>query len=146
MTHLFSKHTLWIALLLALPLGIFAQSASSPVLSDEGRRFDAMTRRDTAALQRLLHQDLVYIHSNALIEDKAQHISAIAAGRLVYQKMTPTNTRVRRYGKTALTNGTVQVQGLLNGTPFELRLSYTAVYRKKRGTWQLLNWQSTRIP
>lgn len=134
--------TLW----LLLPLIASAQATSSHVLTDESRRFAAMTARDTAALRRLLHKDLIYIHSNALTEDKSEHITAIAAGRLVYQKMEPRNTRVRRYGKTALTNGTLQVKGLLNGTPFELNLAYTAVYRKKRGIWQLLNWQSTRIP
>lgn len=76
------------------------------------------------------------------MESKAQHIAAIAQ-RLVYQKMTPENVKIRRYGKTALTDGTLQVKGLLNGTAFELRLAYTAVYRKKRGHWRLLNWQST---
>lgn len=133
-------------LLIASPFFGLSQSSSSPVLADENRRFDAMTRSDTAALRGLLHDDLVYIHSNALIESKEQHLAAIAAGQLVYQKMTPENVRVRRYAKTALTNGTVQVKGLLNGTPFEVRLTYTAVYLKKRGTWRLLNWQSTRIP
>lgn len=133
-------------LLIASPFFGLSQSSSSHVLADENRRFDAMTRSDTAALRGLLHDDLVYIHSNALIENKAQHLTAIAAGRLVYQKMTPENVKVRRYGKTALTNGTVQVKGLLNGTPFELHLTYTAIYRKKRGHWQLLSWQSTRVP
>ena len=133
-------------LLFAVPLLAAAQPTSSPVLTDENRRFAAMTQADTAALSRLLHEDLIYIHSNALTESKAQHLAAIAAKRLVYQKMTPENVKVRRYGKTALTNGTVQVKGLLNDKPFELNLAYTAVYRKKRGIWRLLNWQSTRLP
>ncbi len=129
--------------LFALPL--FA-SAQSKVLTDEGRRFAAMTSRDTAALRGMLHDDLIYIHSNNLTENKAQHIAAIGSGRLVYKEMTSESVNLRRYGKTALTNGTVQVKGILNGTPFEVRLAYTAVYRKKRGHWRLLNWQSTRIP
>ena len=132
--------------LLVLPSFASAQPGKSHVLTDQNRRFDAMTRADTAALSRLLHDDLIYIHSNALIEDKAQHLAAIAAKRLVYQKMAPEKAKVRRYGKTALTSGTVQVKDLLNDKPFELNLAYTAVYRKKRGIWRLLNWQSTRLP
>lgn len=131
---------------LFLHLFALAQPRVSFVLKKEGDRFAAMTRSDTAALRGLLHDDLIYIHSNTLTENKAQHIAAIASGRLVYQKMTSESVNLRRYGKTALTNGTVQVKGILNGTPFEVRLMYTAVYRKKRGHWRLLNWQSTRIP
>lgn len=131
---------------LSLHLFALAQPRINFVLKKESDRFAAMTSRDTAALRGLLHDDLIYIHSNALMESKAQHIAAIASGRLVYQKMTPENVKIRRYGKTALTDGTLQVKGLLNGTAFELRLAYTAVYRKKRGHWRLLNWQSTRIP
>jgi hypothetical protein len=51
---------------------------------------------------------------------------------------------VRLYGKTALVNGEIQVAGLLNNTPFDVFMIYTAVYRKKKGEWRLTNWQSTR--
>ncbi len=131
---------------LLLHLFALAQPRINFVLKKESDRFAAMTRVDTAALRGLLHDDLIYIHSNTLTENKAQHIAAIGSGRLVYKEMTSESVNLRRYGKTALTNGTVQVKGILNGTPFEVRLMYTAVYRKKRGHWRLLNWQSTRIP
>ena len=133
--------------LLGLSLFSAAQSKGDrQVLDTELRRFEAMTRRDTVRLPGFLADDLVYVHSNAMRESKKEHIAAIAAGRLVYQKMTREQVAVRRYGKTALTNGVAKVQGILNNNTFELRLSYTAVYRKKGGTWRLASWQSTRIP
>lgn len=52
--------------------------------------------------------------------------------------------QVRFYGKTSITNGTIKVKGLLSGNPFEVRMLYTAVYRKQHKNWQLVNWQSTR--
>ncbi|HND89944.1 MAG TPA: nuclear transport factor 2 family protein, partial [Saprospiraceae bacterium] len=116
------------------------------VRADEQRRFEAMTRRDTAGLRRLLHEGLVYIHSNALTETRQQHLTSIGEGKIVYENMSAQGVRVRRFGKTALTNGTLQVKGMLGSSPFDLRLAYTAVYRKQQGTWRLLNWQSTRIP
>lgn len=136
---------LFVLSLFVLPLFSFAQSRSDrAVLETEQRRFDAMTRRDTIALHTMLSDRMMYIHSNALTENKAQHIGAIASGRMVYQTMVRERADVRHFGKTALTNGIVQVRGIVNGTPFEVRLVYTAVYRKKRGHWLLLNWQSTR--
>jgi len=134
----------WFALF--LPFAGLAQSGhNQKILDVEQRRFEAMIRKDTAALRNMLTNDLVYLHSNALQEDKAEHIGAIVSGRLVYQKMTREQTNVRRYGRTALVNGIVQVSGILNGTPFDVRLAYSAVYRKKGGRWRLANWQSTRM-
>ncbi len=125
----------------------FAQSKSErAVLDAEQRRFEAMTRKDTVSLRDMLADDLVYVHSNTVTETKKEHISAISSGQIVYAKMTREQARVRRYGKTAICNGTVQVQGILRDASFEIKLLYTAVYRKKGGKWRLVNWQSTRVP
>jgi ketosteroid isomerase-like protein len=137
---------LW-AFLIFCPFCLLAQSKTDlEVLATEQARFACMTRADTAALRPLLADDLLYVHSNALKENKLEHLEAIAAKRLVYREMVREEVRVRRFGGTALTNGTLQVKGELKDTAFDLRLFYTAVYRKKRGVWQLANWQSTRIP
>lgn len=139
--------TIFLSLLLALPLFSLAQSKTEQkILDTELRRFEAMTRKDTLALRDLLADDLVYLHSNTLTESKKEHISNIATGYLIYEKMTREQAKVRRYGKVALTNGVVQVKGILKEKTFEMRLAYTAVYRKKGGIWRLVNWQSTKVP
>jgi ketosteroid isomerase-like protein len=125
----------------------FGQSQSgSAVLKFETQRFEAMTRADTSTLRRMLSDDLLYVHSNALTEKKQDHLNAIASKKLVYKSMEREQARVRMYGKTALVNGTVAVQGVLLGNDFAIRLLYTAVYRKNGKQWQLVNWQSTKIP
>jgi len=134
-------------ILFAAQAPAFAQSSSDrAVLDAEQHRFEAMTRRDTLALRAMLAEDLVYIHSNALTERKQDHLRAISSGKLVYESMVREKVDVRRFGKIALTNGAIKVKGILNGTAFDIHLTYTAVYHKKHGRWQLLNWQSTRIP
>jgi len=136
------------SLFLLLPFTGLAQSKTDrEILAVEQHRFEAMVRHDTVALRPMLADDLVYIHSNALQETKSAHISAISTGRLAYNSMVRESARVRRYGrKMALTNGVVQAKGIINANPFEVRLTYTAVYRRTHGTWQLVNWQSTKIP
>ncbi|MFN0015892.1 MAG: nuclear transport factor 2 family protein [Saprospiraceae bacterium] len=132
-------------ILFLLPLAAEAQSkADQNILATEERRFEAMVRRDTILLRRLLADDLIYLHSNALQEDKTAHIVAIVSGKLIYEKMVREQANVRQYGRTALVNGTVVVTGKLNDAPFQARLLYSAVYRKKCGKWQLVSWQSTR--
>ncbi len=133
---------------LLLPFVGLAQSKTErQILAAEQHRFEAMVRRDTVALRPMLADDLIYIHSNALQENRLTHISAISTGRLAYNSMVRETARVRRYGKKmALTNGVVQVKGIINANPFEVRLAYTAVYRRTHGNWQLVNWQSTKMP
>jgi len=120
-------------------------SKAQKVLAAEALRFEAMTRADTAALRPMLADELVYIHSNAMQENKSEHLSAIASKKLVYEKMDREKANVRFYGKIALVNGVVLVRGILKGNPFELRLLYLTVYRKKRDSWRLINWQSTKL-
>lgn len=125
----------------------FAQSGSeASVLAAEQMRFDAMVKKDTVALRSMLSDDLIYIHSNSLQESKKEHIAAIGTGSIDYQSMQRVSVQVRLFGKVAVTNGNVRVKGLLNQTNFEVNLAYTAIYKKKKKSWQLVNWQSTRIP
>ncbi len=134
-------------LLLALPaLAIAQNKCDRAVLETEQRRFNLMVAGDTAALRTTIADDLVYIHSNTMTENKNEHIAAISTGRLVYHSMNREKVAVRRYGKIALTNGLVHVKVTLNGKDFELPLAYTAVYHKKKGKWLLVNWQSTKVP
>lgn len=125
----------------------FGQSAArDAVLELEAQRFAAMTRKDTVLLKNLLAEDLVYMHSNGLIETKPAHLMSIGSGKITYISMERVpGTRVRQYGKWCITNGAVYVKGLLNGVAFDIQLLYTAVYQKRKRKWQLVNWQSTRI-
>jgi ketosteroid isomerase-like protein len=121
------------------------QQRQAQVLDTESRRFSAMIRADTARLAPLLATDMLYVHSNALTEDKMRHLQAIVAGRLRYTDMERTEAQVRLFGKTALVNGTAHVKGFLEDKPFDLQLLYSAVYRQKKKIWQLVSWQSTRL-
>ena len=127
--------------------GIFAQSAKEKeALNAEALRFSAMTRKDTALLNNLLAADLMYVHSNGLTETKTAPLNAIGSGNITYTSIArEPEVSVRLYKKWAITNGTIHVNGLLKGAPFDIRLKYSAVYRKRKKTWQLVNWQSTRI-
>lgn len=134
-------------LLFLLSFSLSAQNKTSDaVLAQEQKRFDAMIQGDTLALRAMLADDMIYMHSNALQENKMEHLKAIGAHKLVYQKLQREQASVRLYGKTALVNGHVNAAGILNGNPFDIKLIYTAVYCKKHGRWLLANWQSTRIP
>ena len=135
-----------LSLILVQGIEMSGQSNAIIVLATEQSRFDAMINRDTAVLERLLSDDLVYIHSNALQENKRAHIRSIASGKIIYQCMSRSDNVVRFYGKTAINTGAINAKGIISSNPFDLKMLYTAVYRKKKQGWQLVNWQTTRFP
>lgn len=108
-------------------------------------RFQAQVSRDTVALADLLSDDLVYIHSNALIGTKADFIRSVSSGGIRYLAMQAEGEPViRQWGRTAISNGIVVVSGIYQGAKFDIRLHYTAVYRKEKSIWKLCSWQSTK--
>ena len=135
-----------VAGLLAGPEKANAQTNElSPVLGAERTRFDALVASDTAAVRAVLHPDLLYIHSNGLEESADDFVASVASAKIVYQAFEPVHPpRVRIFRKTALVDGTLNVQGLYQGTAFAIQLRYTSVYRRVRGQWRLIRWQSLK--
>jgi Domain of unknown function (DUF4440) len=132
---------LGVALAMAGPL---RGQASVEVERMERTRFTAQVARDTATLRAILSDDLVYIHSNGLVEDKNHFIESVGTGRIVYDSLVPSDLKHRVYGSTAVGTGKVRVQVQMNGQTVRVDLLFTTVHLKRGGWWQLVNWQSTR--
>ena len=140
------KYLLCIYLIVFLQFAAVGQPES--LLRSEQIRFTAQVERDTQILDRLLDDDLLYIHSNGLQETKRDFIESVASGSIVYSSMSPVAGahRITRLGrKHYLIQNVVDVAGQYRGKAFDIQLWYTSVYRKRRGVWQLLTWQSLKV-
>lgn len=113
------------------------------IFASEKARFDAQIEKDVNALDQLLADELIYIHSNTLLETKTDFIQSVQSGKIVYQAMDVQHHKIRRYKKIAVVTGLVQVSGLYKGTSFIVDLHYTSIYKKKKKQWLLVSWQST---
>jgi len=118
------------------------------VLRVENERIQAVLHRDTAALEQLLADELVYTHSTGRVDSKAQFIHSIQSGDLSYLAMKHSNLDARVYGDVAVLTGrsAVKVKSPHTGNQIaDLDLRFLNVYAKRKGQWQQLAWQSTRI-
>jgi ketosteroid isomerase-like protein len=130
----------------AIQAGYGQTQVRSPLQRAERARFNAMISADTTALREVLHPDLLFIHSNGLEESADGMVASVTSGTIVYQAFEPQQSPgVQVLGKTALVDGLVRVKGRYRGTEFTVDLRYTSVYRKVRGQWLLIRWQSTKI-
>jgi ketosteroid isomerase-like protein len=101
---------------------------------------DAVAKRDAAALQRLLHDELTYSHSDGRLQTKADVVGEAKAGRGA-GNVNILDATVHVYGNTAIVRGRAgtppkPVQG---NSPFA-----TAVFIKGPQGWQLVARTATR--
>jgi hypothetical protein len=126
-------------------LGLSAQSPAEKVLALEKQRFAAMVARDTAFLHRVLADDLLYSHTNGMVDTKASFIRSIASGTLQYQQMDLDDVAFRAYKNTVVLNGVMRIKVRYNGQVLEMKIKYLDVYRQNGKDWQLVAWQSAKL-
>ncbi|MGA8005597.1 MAG: nuclear transport factor 2 family protein [Burkholderiales bacterium] len=121
-------------------------SVEREILALEDRRCAAMTGRDADALAAMLHDELVYTHSSAVVDDKASYVEAIRSGRTRYHSIKRSEERVRAYGDTAFVSGRAEIEVDVNGQHKSLRLRFLDAWTRTREGWKFVAWQSTAIP
>ncbi len=119
------------------------QDVAATIAGLEEERLSAMVAADVDTLDRILADDLSYVHTTAAIDTKESLTSGLASGRLNYESITPTAERtIRTYSDSAVVRGGAHVH--VNGNHFSLE--YTVVYVNNSGNWQMTSWHATRLP
>jgi len=119
------------------------EDAKKAVLAAEQAYVDAMIKHDKAALEKLLADDLVYIHSSSKSESKADVIQVIASGSTTYESIEFRDTTVRQYGDVVITNHKATIKTKQTGVA---NLLVTHVWAKNKGGWQFVSRQASRLP
>jgi hypothetical protein len=112
----------------------------------ERARFQMWVKGDTDAMKAVLADDLIYCHSSAQCETKQQLMAAFASKHTIYRKLDAVTLKPRALGGAVLINGKVDIVAELNGNTTAFQAIYTDAYVKRDGRWQLVSWQSTRVP
>jgi NADPH:quinone reductase-like Zn-dependent oxidoreductase/ketosteroid isomerase-like protein len=106
---------------------------------------EALLARDTAALEGLVTDDLVYVHSTGRTDDGASYLDFVRSGpKFLAVEMLGAAPRLS--GDTAVVTGRLRLV-LERGpaeTPFERDLFATQVWRRIAGAWRLSVAQTTR--
>jgi ketosteroid isomerase-like protein len=138
---------MWTGCLLALLLTTGAQpSAPDAVRAAEADRLRALVGGDYKALDLLLADDLTYTHTTAKVDTKTSYLEPLLAGRTRYQSLDPSDVQVRTYGSTAVITGVLRSVALVAGKESRTNMRFTSVWVERDGRWQMVAWQSTRLP
>ena len=126
--------------------GTAGASAVGIVEGVERERFAAMVAGDRVKLERVLGESLKYCHSNGNCETKAQFMANLASGQMKYKAIQVLELQLRPVGSAMLVQGRIAIEAEQAGQPLSLKLVYTDVYESRGGVWQMVAWQSTRLP
>jgi len=121
-------------------------AAEEAVLKADSARFAAMLKGDADALEKLLAPELSYTHSNAAVQDKASFISDIKTGKIKYLTIEPSDRKTQVFGNMAIVTGGASVHVIQNGNDLTFKIRYTNAHINRGGSWQMVAWQSTRLP
>lgn len=103
----------------------------------------AVLKKDKATLTKLMADDVMYSHSNALLETKAQALAAFEKAK--YEKFEYKAQTIHIYGNTAVVRGDVEILNTASN-PAPLKLNIMQVWVKGKSGWQMVARQSTRLP
>ncbi len=115
------------------------------ILRCELARQRAMCEADVQSLERVLHDDLIFIHSSGWIESKSAAMAEIEAGTRAYSAFEMSEPTWRALGPhAALLSGRMEIELQVTGTAKHLSVRFIAVrVRGESGAWEMLCWQST---
>lgn len=108
-------------------------------------RFDATVLGDVPTLERLIADDLTYIHSTARVDTKSSFIHALGERGLPYKAFDVEEQQVRVFGDAGIITAIIRLT--LRGDEGDRihRSRCTDVWAHRDGRWQEVSWQATRI-
>jgi ketosteroid isomerase-like protein len=121
-------------------------AAGEAVRAAELKRFEAAQKNDLDALGKLLADDLTYTHATGVLETKAVFLDSLKSGKLQFKKIEPADLQVRVFGTSAVINGTAKISVVSEGQPKDVHIRFTDVWTNHAGNWQMVAWQSTKLP
>jgi ketosteroid isomerase-like protein len=121
-------------------------SSEKDILAIEDRRVAAMLAKDFAALEGMLHEQLLYTHSSGITDTKASWLDSMKSGNVKYKSASYTDRKVRVLNDVALINGKANIEAEINGKDRTLKLLFLNAWAKTPQGWKFVAWQSCPQP
>ena len=116
------------------------------IIDLDKKRMTAMAQKDIATLKEVIADDLVYTHSSARLDTKASLIGNMESGSTVYTSVVPSDVKAQDLGDSVVLTGSCKISVNAGGRPNSFGVRFTDVYANRGGRWQMVTWQSTRLP
>ncbi|WP_250628287.1 nuclear transport factor 2 family protein [Pinirhizobacter soli] len=118
-----------------------------PDLAKAAADYDqAQVHSDRVGLEKALADDWVLANSAGKTQTKQEFIAESVAPGSSVEPYTVQDETIRVWGDGATLAGLVDFKGTSEGKPFQVRMRFVDVWRKKDGRWQVVYTQAARVP
>jgi hypothetical protein len=118
---------------------------ANAIIALDSQRADAQVKGDFATLDRVLADDLTYIHASGLVQNKAEFLADLKSGKRTYTSIKTSDVNVRLLKGTAIITAGSEIRVVHEGKENALSVRVTEVYALRKAHWQLIAYQSTRV-
>ncbi|MFN0123228.1 MAG: nuclear transport factor 2 family protein [Blastocatellia bacterium] len=122
------------------------RKANAAVLQMEQGWVDALVKADTAALETIYADTLVYTHSSGAVDSKASYLASLKSGATKYHSLDREEIKVDSYGRAAVVTCKTKIKLTSNGENREFWVRMIHVYVRDNETWKMVAHQTTRLP
>jgi hypothetical protein len=122
-------------------------TSSKLVLALEERRRQALLAGDLPALQGLLADNLVYVHSTGACDHKDSYLAKLSGGSLKYLELNFNDLQVQVLQQAAVVSGRMAAVVSKDGQPKNVASLFMTVWGcGPDGAWRLHAHQGTTLP
>jgi len=134
-------------LLLVAGLAHASNPKLPPDLAKAAADYDqAQVHSDRAGLEKALADDWILANSAGKTQTRQEFIAESVAPGSSVEPYTVQDETIRVWGDGATLAGLVDYKGKSEGKPFQVRIRFVDVWRKKDGRWQVVYTQAARVP
>ena len=121
--------------------------AKQQVMALEDQWKAATLAGDAAAMDKMLSTDYVGISWTGQVNTKAMQLDRTRNRSLTISQFDVTDRKIKVVGPIAIVTAHVDVDGTNDGANIQGEFLYTRIYQRlPTGTWQITNFEATRVP
>jgi ketosteroid isomerase-like protein len=122
-----------------------SESSVDAVLRCDASRLAAMMASDGAALERVFSDAVTFVHSDGRIQGKADYIKNLTAGDTAYADVKTADVQGKQIAEDVIVLiGQQTMRKKLGKDWSDLQLRFMSVWRREKGAWRMVAWQSLR--
>ena len=105
----------------------------------------ALLTKDTLSIEKIIATNISYGHSNGWMQTKQDLINDFTTGKIEYKKIESGEGTFVINKKAVAVRCITKVEGVVNGTAFNMSLQVLQVWKKVKNSWILIARQSVKM-
>jgi len=114
------------------------------LIKTDQQRHAALLASDTDTLDALFTDDVIYLHSSGVIDNKQFYLDNLKKGKTKYLHIDYQPAQYRVSNGFALIQGKVTMQLLIDGAEKVVSGLIISTWRFENNRWRMMSWQATK--